>query len=183
MFGNYMKLMKTLLSLLSLTLSTTVFGQLVSPIRAPNVVAISDKLVTGGQPNAESLTRLSELGFQAVIYLAPPTVADAIANESDIIRNQGIEFINIPITWSEPTEAHFKLFSESMKRLQGKKVLVHCQANMRASAFTFLYRVIVNGENPNHAYEDVQKVWTPKNQWKDFMNSQLQKSKISFNIQ
>ena len=49
---------------------------------APNIVTISPRLVTSGQPNAASLSRLYEQGFDAVIYLAPPTVADAVAGEA-----------------------------------------------------------------------------------------------------
>lgn len=151
-------------------------------IKAPNVVAVSEKLVTAGQPTAESLATLSKQGFQAVINLAPPTVADAIANEPQIIRDQGLEFISIPIQWSNPTESDFQTFADNMKRLQGKKVLVHCQANMRASAMTFLYRVIVAKEDPALAYETMLKVWTPKNQWKEFVNLELKKAKIAFEV-
>jgi hypothetical protein len=53
---------------------------------------------------------------------------------------------------------------------------------MRASAMTFLYRVIAVRENPTRAYEAVLKVWTPKNQWKNLMNTQLQKAKIPFEV-
>ena len=91
-------------------------------IKAPNVVAVSEKLVTAGQPTAESLAALSKQGFQAVINLAPPTVADAIANEPQIIRDQGLEFISIPIQWSNPTETDFQTFADTMKRLQGKSI-------------------------------------------------------------
>ena len=177
-----MRISHTQFPVIFLSLSITAFGQSDHGIQAPTVVSISAKLVTAGQPTAESLAGLSKLGFQAVVYLAPPTVPDAVANEPEIIRNQGMEFVNIPIQWSKPTEANFQSFAETMKRLHGRRVLVHCQANMRASAMTFLYRVIVAKENPSLAYEAVQQVWTPKNQWKDLMNSQLQKAKIPFEV-
>jgi protein tyrosine phosphatase (PTP) superfamily phosphohydrolase (DUF442 family) len=167
---------------MTLSLSLAAVGQGDQGIKAPNVVAISETLVTAGQPTAEALAGLSKLGFKAVIYLAPPTVRDAIANEPEIIGQQGMAFVNIPIQWTNPTEADFRSFTETMKRFQGQKVLVHCQANMRASAMTFLYRVIVAKENPAQAYESVLKVWTPKDQWKELMNSQLQKANIPFAI-
>ena len=177
-----MRISRLLFPVMFLSLSFTAFGQSDQGIKAPNVVSISGKLVTAGQPTAESLAGLSKLGFQAVVYLAPPTVPDAVVNEPEIIRSQGMEFVNIPIQWSKPTEADFQAFAEAMKRFPGQKVLVHCQANMRASAMTFLYRVIVAKENPSQAYDAVLKVWTPKNQWKDLMNSQLQKAKIPFEV-
>ena len=173
---------KTPFLAIPLTLSMTGFAQSDQPLKAPNVVPISEDLVTAGQPTAESLAALSRLGFKAVIYLAPPTVRDAVPNEPEIVTNQGLAFVNIPIQWAKPTEADFQSFAGAMKRFQGQKVLVHCQANMRASAMTFLYRVIVVKENPVQAYDAVLKVWTPKDQWKELMNSQLQKAHIPFEV-
>jgi protein tyrosine phosphatase (PTP) superfamily phosphohydrolase (DUF442 family) len=158
------------------------FAQTNTNIKARNVIEVSENLVTAGQPTAESLAELSKLGFKAVINLAPPTVADAVSNESQIITDQGMAFVNIPVLWSKPTEEDFQSFAETMKRFQGQKVLVHCQANMRASAMTFLYRVIVNKENPAIAYETLLKVWTPKDQWKELINTQLKKAHIAFEI-
>lgn len=177
-----MNISKTLSASIALSLAMTAFAQTEPNIKARNVVAISENLVTAGQPTAESLAGLSKLGFKAVINLAPPTVPDAVANESQIIGDQGMAYVNIPVQWSKPTEEDFQAFAETMKRLQGQKVLVHCQANMRASAMTFLYRVIVAKENPALAYETVLKVWAPKDQWKELINSQLKKANIAFEI-
>lgn len=177
-----MRISRILSPVVILSAPLAAFGQSDQDIKAPNVVPISEKLVTAGQPTSESLAVLSKLGFQAVIYLAPPTVRDAVAKEPELIRNQGLEFINIPIQWSQPTAGDFQAFAEAMKRFQGRKVLVHCQANMRASAMTFLYRAIVAKESPSLAYEAVLKVWTPKDQWKEFMNAQLQKAGIPFEV-
>jgi hypothetical protein len=77
------------------------------PALAPNVVDISPRLVTSGQPSAESLANLKALGFEAVIYLAPPTVQDAVRDEPLIVTRQGLTFINIPIRFDHPTEADF----------------------------------------------------------------------------
>jgi uncharacterized protein (TIGR01244 family) len=177
-----MSIYKTLITYITLSLCLTAIAQTEQSIKARNVVTVSENLVTAGQPTAESLAGLSKLGFKAVINLAPPTVADAVANESQIIADQGMTYVNIPVQWSKPTEEDFQTFAETMKRLQGQKVLVHCQANMRASAMTFLYRVIVAKENPALAYETVLKVWAPKDQWKDFVNGQLKKADIAFGI-
>lgn len=151
-------------------------------LQAPNVVKISEKLVTAGQPTEAVLASLSKQGFQAVVYLAPSTVPDAVSKEPEIIRGQGIEFVNIPVVFSNPTEADFKAFTEAMNRFRGRRVLVHCQVNRRASAMTFLYRVIEMKEDPSKAYKDVEKIWTPKDHWKEFLNTQLAKAGISFRV-
>lgn len=149
-------------------------------IQAPNVVAISPTIVTSGQPTADSLAHLGEQGFKADIYLAPPTVPDAVPNEKDIVTGQGLEFVNIPIPFGKPTGADFEQFAATMKRFQGQKVLVHCQVNMRASTMTFLYRVIVLHEQPETAYEPVARVWSPRGPWKDLVVAQLRKAGIAF---
>lgn len=149
-------------------------------IQAPNVVAISPRIVTSGQPTAASLGQLAKHGFQAVIYLAPPSVPDAIAGEADIVRRQGLEFVNIPIPFGEPTEADFEQFVETMNRFRDMKVLVHCQVNMRASTFTFLYRVIKDREPPEQAYQAVARVWSPRGPWNRLLTSQLRKAGIAF---
>lgn len=149
-------------------------------IEAPNVVAISPRLVTSGQPGAAALAGLAAQGFGAVIYLAPPTVPDAIAGEAQIVRRQGLEFVNIPIGFGNPTEADFQSFVAAMQRLSGRKVLVHCQVNMRASSMTFLYRAIVLHESPELAYESVARVWSPEGPWKRLLVSQLRKAGIQF---
>jgi protein tyrosine phosphatase (PTP) superfamily phosphohydrolase (DUF442 family) len=149
-------------------------------IQAPNVVAISPTIVTSGQPTAAALSHLAEQGFQAVIYLAPPTVRDAVPGEAEIVRRQGLEFVNIPIQFGEPTEADFEQFVETMNRFHDRKVLVHCQINMRASTMTFLYRVIARHEPPEQAYQSVARVWSPEGPWKKLVVAQLRKAGIAF---
>jgi len=149
-------------------------------LAAPNAVIIDDNLVTAGQPTEASLRTLAAQGFAAVIYLAPPTVPDAVAGEADIVRQQGLEFINIPVNFGNPTSADFDAFVAAMKRLQGRKVLVHCQVNMRASSFTFLYRVIVRLERPEQAYESVARVWSPGGVWRRFIVAELKRANIAF---
>ena len=151
-----------------------------SALQAPNVVTISPTIVTSGQPTAAALSRLAGQGFKAVIYLAPPTVSDAVAGEGDIVRRQGLEFVNIPIQFGEPTDADFERFVAAMNRFRDRKVLVHCQINMRASTMTFLYRVTQAHEPPEQAYQAVARIWSPEGPWKRLLISQLRKAGIAF---
>ncbi len=162
-----------------LTLAAVAHAESHAP-QAPNVVTISQRLVTSGQPTAQALSQLSKQGFGAVIYLAPPTVADAVPNEAEMVRAQGLEFVNIPIPFGKPSEADFLAFVEAMNRFRDRKVLVHCQINLRASSMTFLYRAIVDRENPESAYDAVAQVWSPEGPWKALLISQLRKAGINF---
>jgi len=156
------------------------FAPAVQALDAPNVVVISPTLVTSGQPTRQSLERLGAEGFEVVIYLAPPTVRDAIADEPAIVERQGLRFINIPIPFDAPAAAHFKAFADAMQAAGGRKVLVHCQVNMRASTMVFLLRTVTRGEPPEAAYRDVARVWSPDGPWKRLAVDLLRGRGIAF---
>lgn len=149
-------------------------------LSAPNVVVITPRLFTSGQPPAPTLATLGTHGFQAVIYLAPPTVHDAVRDEAVIVGGQGLVFANIPIKFDGPTEQDYDAFAAVLAALADRKVLVHCQINMRASSLVFLYRVIALKENPEHAYEAVARIWSPDGAWKRFIVTMLRKHGVSF---
>jgi protein tyrosine phosphatase (PTP) superfamily phosphohydrolase (DUF442 family) len=147
---------------------------------APNIVVISPLLVTSGQPTAESLATLKAQGFDAEIYLAPPTVSNAVPGEQAIVERQGVAYLNIPIPFGEPAESHYEAFAAAMAQLAGRKVLVHCEVNMRASSLVFLHRVIAGHEPPDKAYEAVARVWSPRGPWKALIVKLLRSHSIAF---
>lgn len=152
----------------------------VAGIVAPNVRVISPLLVTAGQPDRASLQRLKAEGYAAVISLAPGDTRDAVPDQAAILAEQGIEYVHIPIPWQTPEAKHLDAMAAAMQKLKGRKVLVHCQMNMRASALTFLYRAIHEKEDPAKAWGDVKPLWTPTNQWAAFIDAQLQAHGIAF---
>lgn len=152
----------------------------VAGIVAPNVRVISPLLVTAGQPDRASLQRLKAEGYAAVVSLAPGDTRDAIPDQAAILAAQGVEFVHIPIPWQAPEAKHLDAMSVALQRLKGKKVLVHCQMNMRASALVFLHRTIHEKEDPAIAWGDVKPLWTPTNQWAEFIKAQLQAHGIAF---
>ncbi|MEO8674363.1 MAG: protein tyrosine phosphatase family protein [Casimicrobiaceae bacterium] len=149
-------------------------------LRAPNVVEISPLLVTSGQPSAAGLAALAAQGFAAVVNLAPPAAMGAVKDEALIVRSQGLDYVNIPIDFERPTARDFEAFSDVMRGFAGRKVLVHCQINMRASTMVFLYRTIVAKEDPRVAYDSVIKIWVPEGPWKRLIQDQLRAHKIDF---
>jgi protein tyrosine phosphatase (PTP) superfamily phosphohydrolase (DUF442 family) len=147
---------------------------------APNRVDISARLATSGQPTKAFLETLKAQGYEVVIYLAPPTVPDAIADEPKIVGRQGLVFVNIPIVWEKPTAADFDGFTRVMKAFEGRKVYVHCQMNFRASSMVFLHRVITLKEPPERAWESVQKAWVPNATWKAYILATLKANGVAF---
>ena len=149
---------------------------------AVNYVAVSERIHTAGQPNAETLAGLGQRGFELVVNLAPPTAPDAVADEGKLLAAAGAEYVNIPVNWQQPTSADFERFSEVMNGARDKKVLVHCQLNMRASAFTFLYRVVHEDVAPEAAFAGLSQVWVPRDQWADFVHATLAAHDIDYRL-
>jgi protein tyrosine phosphatase (PTP) superfamily phosphohydrolase (DUF442 family) len=146
----------------------------------PNLVVISERLVTSGQPSTDWLRTLKAQGFGAVVYLAPPTVPDAVRDEASIVASQGLAFINIPIDFERPDERDYELFAAVLRGLASRKVLVHCQINLRASSMTFLYRALALREDPERAYESVARVWKPDETWRRYIEAQLGRNGVRF---
>ena len=152
------------------------------PKPPPNLVVINDRLVTSGQPSAEWLRTLKAQGFEAVVYLAPPTVHDAVADEHAIVGAQGLVFVSIPVNFEQPHAADHSLVSAALQALGSRKVLVHCQVNLRASSLVFLHRVIALREDPERAYAQLSRVWKPNATWKRYLEDELRRHGVAFDV-
>ena len=143
-------------------------------LKAINVQRLGPRLILSGQPDAASLASLREKeGIEAVIYLAPSSSRGAIAEEPALLARQGIEFVHIPVPWDKPEAQHLQAFRAAMDRLKGRRVLVHCQGNYRASAMTYVWRVLDDKADPTQALRDLQAMWTPVGPWKTLIDGAL----------
>ncbi len=137
---------------------------------AMNFHAIDERLLTGGHFTDGGAERLAEAGVEVVIDLRdePPE------GQRERLAALGMEWVNVPVVWEAPTQADFDAFAERMKQYESRKVLVQCQANYRASAMTYLYRVKVAGVPADEAAGDLEAVWVPEGRWRDFMDEVLE---------
>src|ERR1035438_6954036 len=103
--------------------------------------AVGDRLGTAGQPSQAQFQMIRESGFEAVINLALPTSDNAIPNEGSVVTSFGMSYVHIPVDFKAPTSQDFRAFCRVMDAFDDRPVFVHCAANMRVSAFVFLYRV------------------------------------------
>jgi protein tyrosine phosphatase (PTP) superfamily phosphohydrolase (DUF442 family) len=149
-------------------------------LQAPNVVVVSPRLVTSGQPTGAALRGLRAQGFDAVVYLAPSNVQDAVRDEPAIVREQRLEFVHVPIDFERPGSADVRRALAALAALRERRVLVHCQVNFRASSVVFLYRVLVEHERPEAAYEAVARVWSPNRAWRALIVQELRDAGIAF---
>jgi protein tyrosine phosphatase (PTP) superfamily phosphohydrolase (DUF442 family) len=138
-----------------------------------NFHAVGDKLGTAGQPTQEQLRLVREAGFEAVINLALPTSDNALANEGSIVTELGMSYVHIPVKFDAPTSQDFRAFCRVMEAFDERPVFVHCAANMRVSAFVFLYRVLRQGVALPNAQRDLHSIWQPDEVWSRFIQQQL----------
>lgn len=146
--------------------------------QARNFHAISETLFTSGQIYPSQIPALQEEGIDFIVNLS---VADPKRNAEEpfAVMSAGINYINIPVLWQQPTREELELFFDVMD-VRGERVtLVHCFANYRASAFTYLYRVLRAGVPEAEAREDLLAVWDDelfeKNPaWRIFIDEMLE---------
>jgi protein tyrosine phosphatase (PTP) superfamily phosphohydrolase (DUF442 family) len=138
-----------------------------------NMVIWRDGFVSSAQPGKDYLKDLGQQGFDMVVNLAPPQSMGSIDVEGALVGSQGVRYVNIPVDFKKPTADDFKFFSDVMKAGAGKKILVHCQVNMRGSSFSFLYRVIFEGAPVPDTLAKLTSVWAPDPVWKRFIEETL----------
>jgi protein tyrosine phosphatase (PTP) superfamily phosphohydrolase (DUF442 family) len=128
-------------------------------------IAIDDVLATSGQPTREQVRMLRAAGFDSVLNLAVATSEGALPDEPELVRSHGMEHAHVPVDFERPTDADVEAFFAVMERWRGRRVLVHCALNMRASAFVFLWRVLRCGEDRGVAQRRLNAVWQPDGAW------------------
>lgn len=151
---------KILLSSLLLCLCFGTYGQN-SIRRLKNYVPISEKLHTCGQITGDALDVLKKEGVKAIISVNAEEFG-AIESLKREARGQGIDFVNIPVSWEEPTIASLEDFFVAMDKYKEVELLVHCQLNWRASAYVYLYRTIRLKEPKKEAQKALRKIWNPE---------------------
>ena len=124
---------------------------------------VDARLSSSGQIGYDQIPLLAEEGFDVVVNLA---IADEERNgrEGFLVAQNGLTYVHIPVDWQQPTLDDVELFFDVMRANQGRKVYVHCFANMRASAFVYLYRTLVEGVPDAEAKATMHEVWDPDDQ-------------------
>lgn len=139
-----------------------------------NYLKISDSIATSGQPTKEQFSAIQQSGYQLVVNLALPESTNALPDEKQIVEAEGMQYVHIPVVWEKPTIENLNEFFSVMEANADKKVLVHCAANMRVSAFMYLYRHIHEHIGEEEAKKDLQKIWVPNENWQKFMNQVIE---------
>ena len=161
------------LAVLAVTSARAQAGDAEDPLEAiTNYVKISDHLSTSGQVAYDQIEAIKEAGFEVVVNLAPAR-DDANGLEGFLVVEQGMSYVHIPVSWREPSQRDLQLFFDVMEANRDRKVFVHCFANMRVSAFVYLYRTLKQDIAHEQARADLEKIWEPEGlaQWGAFIET------------
>src|SRR6266851_5652370 len=87
---------------------------------------LDDRTTTSGQPTEEQLADIQALGVRHVVNLGLHTHEKALPDEAGSVSRLGMEYINIPVDFQNPTEQDFRQFCAVMEQLRDVSVHVHC---------------------------------------------------------
>ncbi|MBF2026148.1 MAG: protein tyrosine phosphatase family protein [Oscillatoriales cyanobacterium C42_A2020_001] len=139
-----------------------------------NFLPISEAIATSGQPTEMQFEAIRDAEYDVVINLALPTSSNALPNERELVEQLGMKYVHIPVEWEQPTLEDAEQFFVAMQNYSEQKVFVHCAANMRVSAFMFLYRTLYQKVELTAAEQSLHQIWTPNPTWQQFMNEVVQ---------
>lgn len=144
-----------------------------------NFRPIEDALSTSGQPTEAQLRAAAGEGYDVIINLAlHDHPRYSLPDETGLVKTLGMKYVHIPVQFDDPQEDDLLAFIEAMEMHKNKKILVHCAANMRVTAFLGLYRVIKEGKLEIEAFEPMRTVWEPDDVWSPFISRMLAKHRI-----
>ena len=135
-----------------------------------NFLPLTDSLATAGQPTEAELAAVKAAGYEALINLLPADAPNALPEEEKIVTGLGLEYVHIPVNWAGPRTDDLERFFAVMEANRDRRVFVHCAANMRVSAFMYLYRTLRQHVPPAEAMGDLHRIWTPNETWQRFMD-------------
>jgi protein tyrosine phosphatase (PTP) superfamily phosphohydrolase (DUF442 family) len=126
-----------------------------------NHLQLSGTLHSSGMPTREQISSIAKDGVQVVINLATSQSEGWMPDEKERVEAQNIVYFGIPVDWDKPTTENLDKFMDTMERHKHQKILIHCQANYRATAFIALYRINLLGWSPENAFKPLLKIWDP----------------------
>lgn len=139
-----------------------------------NFLKLTDVIATSGQPTEKQFAIVKHADYQVVINLAPTTAENALPDERATVESLGIKYVNIPVDFNHPTPEDFASFCTALQQNTPQPTLIHCAANLRVSAFMYLYRRIYKNYSEEKASIDLHKIWHPNSTWQKFIQQVIE---------
>ena len=131
-------------------------------------------LATSGQPSETQIGEIAAAGYEVVINLAlHDDPRYSLPDERATVSGLGLDYVHIPVRFDQPARTELIAFMDAMDQSTGRKIWVHCAANMRVTAFLGLYRVLRLGWQKDEAFALMDEIWQPNEVWSGFIQDAL----------
>lgn len=108
--------------------------------------------VTGGQPSAAQVAALHGAGCQVVLDNRDPMEPRPF-DEPAAVRAAGMEYVNVPLVHGAVTVDTMRQMHEAVKKLAGRRALLHCSSGNRTAAALIPYFILDKGMAEEDAVE------------------------------
>lgn len=128
----------------------------------PNFHQVHPFLYRGGEPTAEGLKQLSNMGVKTIIDLRGHK--EKVLQEKALAKSLGMKCINLPMTDKAPTDKQVKTFISTVEKAQADQskgpVFLHCaHGSDRTGCLVGIWRVSHDNYTYDEAYKEMRKYY------------------------
>ena len=107
----------------------------------PNFHRINENLYRGGQPTAEGIRQLAELGIKTIINFRD--MREKVRREKEIAEAHGLHFINLHLSnWFASNDEEIHAIIEVIRNPELQPVFIHCKRGAdRTGTVVAVYRM------------------------------------------
>jgi len=113
--------------------------------------------VTGGQPTPEHLGALRKAGCEVVVDNRD-SMEPRPFDEAASVKQLGMEYVNLPIVHGAVTTTTMAKFHALLRKLTGRRALLHCSSGNRTAAGMIPYFMIDQGMNEEEAVDTAMRM-------------------------
>lgn len=139
------------------------------PTHILNWRRITPRITTSGQPSETQLADIQALEVTHILNLGPHHNKGALDDEPGTVASLGMNYVYIPVEFEAPTNQNFADFLAAIEGNSDTKIHVHCIYNARVSAFFYRYAKTRADFSQTRAFEIMDSIWKPGNDWADFI--------------
>lgn len=122
----------------------------------PNAAEPVPGWITGGQPTEQHLKAFKAAGGEVVLDNRDPMEPRPF-DEPAAVRTAGLEYHTLPIVHGAVNQDTMKGMHEMLRRLAGRKALLHCSSGNRTSAALITYLMMDKHMKEEEAVETAMK--------------------------
>ncbi len=107
----------------------------------PNAAEPVSGWITGGQPTEQQIKSFKAAGGEVVVDNRDPMEPRPF-DEPATVRAAGLEYISVPIVHGAVTTDTMKRMYQTLKKVEGRKTLLHCSSGNRTAAALIPYLMV-----------------------------------------